>query len=91
MYIAEGYLRKNDSKKGFYQLSIAGNSEIKNLVKKVFLSHFNIKESYENDDQVVFSSRIIYELFKKYLNVGGGAKTKRIPPIFLNLKKEKVI
>ena len=33
LYIAEGYIRKNVSKKGFYQLSIAGNDEIKNLVK----------------------------------------------------------
>lgn len=90
LYIAGGYLRKKDSKKGFYQISIAGNAEIKNLAKKVFLSHFNLRASYENRDQVVFSSRIIYELFKDYFNAGSGAKTKRIPSVFLNLKKEKI-
>jgi len=90
LYIAEGYIRKNVSKKGFYQLSIAGNDEIKNLVKKVFYIHFNLKPSYENSDQVVFSSRIVYELFKNYLGTGDNAKNKRIPSLFLNLKRNKI-
>ena len=90
LYIAEGYMRKNNSKKGFYQLSIAGNEEIKNLTKKVFYSHFNLKPSYENNDQVTFSSRIIYELFSDYLRMGHNAKNKRIPRLFLNLKKDKL-
>jgi len=90
LYIAEGYLRKNDSKKGFYQISIAGNGEIKEFVKKVFHSYFGLRESYENADQVVFSSRLVYELFKDYLDVGEGAKGKRIPYRFLDLKKEKL-
>ncbi|MBI2656032.1 DNA polymerase II large subunit [Candidatus Woesearchaeota archaeon] len=90
LYIAEGYVRKNTSKKGFYQISVAGNTEIKNFVKKVFYSHFNLKASYENPDQVVFSSRIVYELFKDYLMIGGRAHEKRIPSKFLNLKKEKM-
>ncbi len=90
LYISEGYLRKNDSKKGFYQISIAGNEGIKNKVKEVFYSHFKLKPSYENRDSVVFSSRIVYELFKEYLGLGDRAKTKRIPALFLNLKKEKI-
>ncbi len=90
LYIAEGYLRKNDSQKGFYQLSISGNSEIKDFVKRVFYSHFNLRPSYENTDQVVFSSRIVYELFKDYLAIGSRAQEKRIPPKFLDLKKEKL-
>ncbi len=90
LYIAEGYVRKNDSKKGFYQLSIAGNKKIKDYAKKVFNSHFGLSPSYENKDQVVFSSRIIYELFKDYFGAGVGAKSKRIPSMFLSIKKEKL-
>ena len=90
LYIAEGYLRKNSSKKGFYQISIAGNEWIKNFVKKVFYSHFNLKPSHENESQVVFSSRIVYELFKYYLKTGENAKNKRIPGLFLNIRKNKL-
>jgi len=90
LYISEGYLRRNNSKKGFYQISISGNKEIKNLTKKVFYSHFGLKPSYENADQVVFSSRIIYELFNDHIKTGHDAKSKRIPSLFLNLKKEKL-
>mgnify|MGYP001596285079 FL=1 len=90
LYIAEGYLRKNDSKKGFYQISIAGNNKIKNFVKEVFGTHFGLKHPYENLDQVVFSSRIIYELFRYHLKTGWNAKNKRIPSLFLNLKKDKI-
>ena len=90
LFIAEGYLRKNNTKKGFYQLSISGNEEIRSMVKKVFYSHFNLKSSYENTDQVTFSSRMVYELFSDYLRTGHNAKNKRIPSLFLNLKKEKL-
>lgn len=90
LYIAEGFLRKNDSKKGFYQLSIAGNEDIKGIVKEVFNSHFKLKPSYENKDSVTFSSRLIYDLFDSYLRCGKIAKEKRIPSILLNLKKEKI-
>ncbi len=90
LYIAEGFSRKNDSKKGFYQISIAGNDEIKNLVKAVFLSHFNLKPSEEHSDHATFSSKIVYELFKNYLQLGDKAKNKRIPSLFLDLKKEKL-
>jgi len=89
LYIAEGFLRKNVSGKGFYQLSIAGNNEIKNLIKKVFSSSFNLEPSEDHFDHITFSSRIIYELFS-YLKIGDKAKNKRIPSLFLNLKKEKI-
>ncbi len=90
LYIAEGYSRKNDSKKGFYQVCISGNEEIKNLVKKIFYSHFNLKPTEDHFDHVTYSSRIVYELFKNYLKTGDRAKNKRIPNLFLNLKKEKI-
>ena len=90
LYISEGYLRKNESKKGFYQFSIAGNNEIRGFVRKVFLSHFGLLPSFENKDQIVFSSKIIYELFNDYLKIGRNAHEKRIPSLFLDLKKEKM-
>jgi len=90
LYIAEGFLRKNASKKGFYQISIAGNKEIKELIKKVFFSHLSLKPSEDHEDHVTFSSRIIYELFKDYLHIGVRAGNKRIPSMFLNLQKEKL-
>ncbi|MDO8508373.1 MAG: DNA polymerase II large subunit [Nanoarchaeota archaeon] len=89
LYISEGHCRKNDSKKGLYQISIAGK-EVKEFVKKVFLSYFELKPTHEREDAVTFSSRIIYELFINYLGCGKGAHGKRIPSIFLDLKKEKI-
>ncbi len=89
LYIAEGHCRKNDSKKGLYQISIAGK-EVKEFVRKVFLSHFGLKPSHEREDAITFSSRIIYELFINHLECGKGAHHKRIPSIFLNLKKDKI-
>jgi len=91
LYLAEGFSRKNDSKKGFYQISVASIDEkLKNLIKAVFYSHFGLKPSENHMDHVTFSSRIIYELFKDYFKFGENAKNKRIPGLFLNLKKEKL-
>lgn len=90
LYIAEGHLRKNDSKKGFYQISIAGRKQVRDFVREVFYSHFNIEPSWENDDSITFSSRILYELFKDYFKCGENAHKKRIPSLFLNLKKDKI-
>ncbi len=89
LYIAEGHCRKNDSKKGFYQISIAGK-KVKEFVRNVFFSSFNLKPTHEREDAITFSSRIVYELFKEFLDCGNRAQNKRIPSIFLNLKKEKI-
>ena len=89
LYIAEGHCRKNDSKKGLYQVSISGK-EVIDFVKEVFYSHMGLKPTHEREDAVTFSSRIVYELFKNYLECGDKAKSKRIPSIFLDLKKEKI-
>ena len=91
LYLAEGFLRKSNSKKGFYQISIATlNKNIKNLIKRVFLLYFNLKPSEDSADHLTFSSRIVYELFKNYFKLGDNAKNKRISSLFLNLKKEKL-
>ncbi len=89
LYIAEGYCRKNDSKKGLYQISISGR-EVKEFARRVFLSYFGLRPTHEREDAITFSSRIIYELFVNYLACGKGAHNKRIPCMFLNLKREKI-
>ncbi len=91
LYIAGGYAKKNESKKGFYQVYISSqDKEILSFVKTVFFSHFGLKPSEDHIDHVTFSSRIIYEFFKNYLKTGERAKNKRIPSLFLNLRKEKL-
>jgi len=91
LYIAEGYSRSIKSKKGLNQVYIASNEkELRDFVKKVFFSHFGLKPTENKKDRVTFSSRIIYELFTDCLRMGSKAGDKRIPAIFLDLKKEKI-
>jgi DNA polymerase II large subunit len=91
LYIAEGFTRKNSSEKGFYQISIASKDNfLKDKIEKAFYSHFCLKPSEKHEEHLTFSSRIVYELFENYLAAGNKAANKRIPCIFLNLKKEKV-
>src|SRR3989344_1618356 len=89
LYIAEGHCRKNESKKGLYQVSISG-AEMIGFVKKVLSSHFGLKPTHEREDAVTYSSRLVYEIFSNYLGCGERAKFKRIPGLFLDLKKEKI-
>ena len=89
LYISEGYSRKGKGKKGFYQVSFTGKL-IKEFIRRTMLESFGLSPSWENEDSVTFSSRIVYELFTNYLKMGGKAKEKRIPSLFLNLKKEKI-
>ncbi|GBE20290.1 DNA polymerase II large subunit [archaeon BMS3Abin17] len=91
LYVAEGFIRENNSQKGFYQVSIAAtNNEVQELIKDVFKSHFNLIPSENHEDHLTFSSRIVYEIFKDYLGLSSGAKNKRIPSLFLDLDKEKL-
>ncbi|MEK6951979.1 MAG: DNA polymerase II large subunit [Nanoarchaeota archaeon] len=91
LYLAEGYARKNDSKKGFYHVSISmTNEKIKKLVKDIFFTYFGLEPSEDHADHLTYSSRLLYELFIDYLGFGIGAKGKRIPSLFLDLKKEKI-
>jgi len=95
MYIAEGYLRGRTSEKGqkgLFQISISSCDKlIRDLIRKTFQKHFGLKPTYSDERQVTFSSRIVYEFFKDVLNVGEKASNKRIPSLFLNLKKRKIV
>lgn len=90
LYIAEGFSRKKGGEKGLYQVSIAARGELKDFVKSGFLRNFGINPSAENDDSATYSSRLLYELFKEHLGCGDRAVNKRIPSIFLNIKKDKL-
>jgi len=91
LYLAEGYSRSIKEGKGLNQVYIASNEkELRDFIEKVFLSHFGLKPTENKEDRVTFSSRILYELFIDYLGMGSKAKDKRIPAVFLDLKKEKI-
>lgn len=91
LYIAEGCSRSIKGEKGLNQVYIASmDGELREFIKKVFLSHFGLEPSEKKEDRVTFSSRIIYELFTGYFKMGSNAKEKRIPSLFLNLNKAKI-
>ena len=91
LYVAEGYCRKNTSKKGFYQVSISSSEEeLKEKVKNIMKKYFNLSPSEEHEDHLTFSSRIVYESFVNLLKTGSDAYGKRIPVLFFNLPKAKL-
>lgn len=91
LYIAEGFCREKNSKKGFNQIDFASkDSFLRNFVREVFGKYFNIKSCYENDFRVTFSSRLVYLFFTKILECGSYAYLKRIPSLFLGLPLERL-
>ncbi|MGM5484004.1 MAG: DNA polymerase II large subunit [Nanobdellota archaeon] len=91
LYISEGYSRKIDSSKGLYQVYIsAKNNEVRNFIEKYFKS-LGLKKSERKNDRITYSSRILYYLFTTKLFMGSLAKEKRIPSIFYNLPKQKIL
>ncbi|MBN2477957.1 DNA polymerase II large subunit, partial [Candidatus Micrarchaeota archaeon] len=89
IYLAEGHCRKKD--KMHYQIGIAvdsrNHSARKAVIKKIE-KVFGIKPSTQ-DQNIIISSRIIYDLFKK-LKIGDNAKTKRVPAFVFGLPKKKI-
>jgi len=90
LYVAEGFARKKDTGKGYYQISIAATEkEIRKNIIKIMKKYFNLKPSENHIDHLTFSSRIVYELFVNYFKLGHNAHNKNID-FFLDLKKEKL-
>ncbi len=89
-YLAEGYTRKSEKQgEEFYQVCFAfGEQELEDNIREVINSVFGIEPSRQ-DHVLVISSRLVYELFKS-LEVGAGAKEKRVPEFVKSLPKEKV-
>ncbi len=89
-YLAEGYTRKSEKKgEEFYQICFAfGEDEMKDNIKEVVEETFGIEPS-EEENVLTLSSRLIYELFQS-LEIGSGAREKRVPEFVSSLPKEKV-
>jgi len=91
LYVAEGYARKNTSKKGFYQVEFsASEKEIRDRIISIMRTEFNLEPSHINDDHIVYSSRLFYEFLVEILRCGRNAYEKRIPEIIFNLPLEKL-
>ena len=91
LYIAEGYMRKKEHNKGFYQVCIAAEDKgIREFISRIMREYFNLETTEKKEDRLVYSSRLLYELFKDYFGLETGARNKRIPSFFLDLKKEKI-
>ena len=91
LYIAEGYSRKNTSKKGFYQVYIAAqNIDVRNFITNYFINYLGLKPSENKKDRVTFSSKILYYLITDILKCGSSAYEKRIPAKFLTLPNNKL-
>ncbi|MDD5650534.1 MAG: DNA polymerase II large subunit [Candidatus Nanoarchaeia archaeon] len=91
LYLAEGYSRKNNSKKGFYQISFAAiETYIRNKIINTFKKEFSLNPSYITNKSITYSSKLLYSLFVDYLGCGINAKTKSIPSLFLSLPKNKL-
>ncbi|MBT4136035.1 DNA polymerase II large subunit [archaeon] len=87
LYVAEGYSRSIDGKKGLNQVYISSNDKkIREFIKKTIKNSFGLVPSEKKEDRVTFSSKIFYLFFTKILESGSIAKEKRIPSLFLNLK-----
>ncbi|WP_456420104.1 DNA-directed DNA polymerase II large subunit [Methanocaldococcus infernus] len=88
-YLAEGYARCN---KSCYQVVITTfddyvKKEIENSVKEAFGDNVNVSIK---DWKLTISSRIVYILFTRILNIGNNAYTKRLPSFVFKLSKDKV-
>ena len=91
LYVAEGYSRSVNSKKGLNQVYISSNDEsLRKFVEKVIKNSFGLIKTENKKDRTTFSSRILYLFFTKILEAGSIAKEKRIPYLFLNLPLNKL-
>jgi len=91
LYIAEGYSRSINGKKGLNQVYISSdNLEIREFIKKTIKNSFRLNPSERKNDRVTFSSKILYLFFTKILEAGSIAKNKRIPYLFLDLELKKL-
>ncbi len=91
LYVAEGYSRAKQGKKGLFQVDFAASEvEIRDKIIKVCEANFGLSPSYLSKEHIVFSSRLLYELFSDFLGCGKKAYEKRVPPLFLALPKEKL-
>ncbi|MBI2673128.1 DNA polymerase II large subunit [Candidatus Woesearchaeota archaeon] len=91
LYVAEGYSRKKTTGKGFYQVYFSATEKgVRERIKNTMKKYFYLEPSEIKPDAVIYSSRLLYELFIDILKCGSKAYGKRIPEMILNLPKEKL-
>ena len=91
LYIAEGYSRSINGKKGLNQVYISsGDSKIRKFIKNTIKNSFGLCSSEGKTDRVTFSSKVLYLFFTKILEVGSAAENKRMSYLFLDLTLEKL-
>ena len=91
IYIAEGFSRKNSSGKGYYQVSFAASEKfVRSKIRKICKSVFGLVPSYETKDALIYSSKIFYLFFTKFLDCGASAYKKKIPSELLGLSSESL-
>ncbi len=89
-YLAEGFYRKIN--KINYQVDLAvSEADIREdmliSLSMIFGDGF---KPYINSNRITIASRVVYEFFKKILNLQSGAHNKKIPSNLLKLPKEKI-
>ncbi len=89
-YLSEGYARKSEKEgKQFYQVCFAfAEKEMKENIRDTINKVFKI-EPFEGENVLTISSRLVYEFFQE-LEMGLGAKEKRVPNFVKSLPKEKI-
>ena len=91
LYIAEGFSRKNNSNRGYYQVSFAATEKfIRDKLKKICKENFNLIPSRETESALIYSSKFFYLFFDEFFPCGSIAQQKRIPPQLLNLNLKKL-
>ena len=91
VYVAEGCARKKITGKGYYQIYFAASeNEIRKRIIQIMRKYFNLKPSEIKKDSIVYSSRLLYELFVDILKCGKNAYEKSIPELIINLPLKKL-
>ncbi len=91
LYVAEGYSRSINSKKGLNQVYISSfDKKIRGFIEKTIKDSFGLVKTENKEDRVTFSSRVLYLFFTKILEAGSIAQDKRIPSLFLGLPLERL-
>jgi len=89
-YLSEGYARKFEKEgKQLYQVCFAfAEKEMKENIEDTINKVFKLEPS-ERENVLTISSRLVYEFFQE-LEMGLGAKEKRVPNFVKSLPKEKI-
>ncbi|MDI6860042.1 MAG: DNA polymerase II large subunit, partial [Methanocellales archaeon] len=84
-YTAEGFARKQESSKSFYQVTICTPDEKpRTHIKRIIRDKFGVTSFEENKWKITISSKLIHTIFTNILDCGSSAHEKKIPTIIQN-------